>query len=127
MGDKADRIEQYIEQQRGDCRDNLLALKQRVSRSLDWRCQFDERPLAMIGVAFGGGALLATLLRGRSRSRSQTPLSDERSRHSGDSPWGPLKGAVIALAASKLIHFAEELLPGFEGEYRRAVAGRDSA
>jgi len=68
MGDKADRIEQYIEQQRGDCRDNMLELKQRVSRSLDWRCQFDERPLAMIGMAFGGGALLATLLRGRSRA-----------------------------------------------------------
>ena len=127
MGEKADRIDQYIEQQRGDCRDNMLELKQRVSRSLDWRSQFDERPLAMIGMAFGGGALLATLLRGRSRSRSQTPLSDERSSHSGTSPWGPLKAAVIGLAASKLMRFAAELLPGLEGDCRRAEAGRDSA
>ena len=88
MGEKADRIEQYIEQQRRDCQDNVLELKQRVSRSVDWRAQCEERPLTMIGIAFGGGVLLSTLLGRRSRSRSRRPLSDDPSSPSGDASFG---------------------------------------
>ena len=34
MGEKADRIEQYIEQQRRDCQDNVLELKSRSAGRL---------------------------------------------------------------------------------------------
>ena len=64
MGEKAARIERHIEQQRSDCRDNMIELKQRVGRSFDWRVQCEERPMTMVGAAFIGGVLLSTLVDG---------------------------------------------------------------
>ena len=57
MGEKAKRIESHIQQQRRECRANLLELKQKVRRSVDWRVQCEERPMTMVGIAVGGGPI----------------------------------------------------------------------
>lgn len=124
MGESADRIERYIAQQRLDCRDNVAELKQRVSRSVDWRAQCEVRPWTMVAFAVGGGILLSTLLGGPPESRPHEPLEGSTGGD-GDSHWGPLKGALNGLAATKLIGFAEELLPGFRNAYSEAGAGRN--
>jgi hypothetical protein len=145
VGEKANRIESHIEQQRRECRDNLLELKQKVRRSVDWRVQCEERPMTMVGIAVGGGALLSILMGRRSRSRSDTPSSVDRPGHFNDAPiprpdfesrtsrvyhdqnaagtWDILKGALLGLAATKLQGLVEELLPGFQEEYKKAEAG----
>ena len=145
MGEKANRIESHIEQQRRECRDNLLELKQKVRRSVDWRVQCEERPMTMVGIAVGAGALLSILMGGRSRSRSQKPSWVYRPSYFSDAPsprpdfeskasavyheqsaagtWDILKGALFGLAATKLQGLVEELLPGFQEEYKKAEAG----
>ena len=69
MGEKADLIERHIEQQRSEFGDNIIELKNKVRRSVDWRAQVEERPLTMLGLAFGAGLLLSVLLDGRSGYR----------------------------------------------------------
>ena len=128
MGEKAERIERHIEQQRSEARDNMLELKQKVERSFDWRAQVDERPLTMVGLAFGGGFLLSALLSARSpradfgRMSSEGYRAPEESSHSGT--WEILRGALIGLAATRLKEIVEELVPGFQDEYRKAEAAK---
>src|ERR1039457_4370277 len=55
-----------------------------VKRAVDWRVQFEERPMSMIGLAFGGGVLLSTLIGGRSRSRRTKPVDKQ-----GNASWDP--------------------------------------
>ena len=121
MGEKTDRIERYIQQQRRDCQENMFELKQKVRRSVDWRSHVEERPLAMVGIAFGGGVLLSTLLGAGGPSKSQQLSADDR-----PSRWGILRAALIAVAAAELKGFVEDLLPGFQEEYRKAEAGQRS-
>jgi hypothetical protein len=125
MGEKAERIERHIEQQRSEVRDNMLELKHKVRRSVDWRAQVDERPLTLVGLAFGGGFLLSAFLSARSSRpdfRSMSSDAHQESSHGGT--WEILRGAVIGLAATRLKEIVEELIPGFQEEYRRAEAGR---
>ena len=121
MGEKTDRIERYIQQQRRDCQDNMIELKQKVRRSVDWRSHVEERPLAMVGIAFGGGVLLSTLLGAGGPSKFQQRSPDDR-----PSRWAILRAALVAVAAAELKGFVEELLPGFQEEYRKAEAGQRS-
>jgi len=127
MGEKADRIEQHIQQQRHEFGDNVMELKQKVRRSFDWRAQVEERPLTMVGLAFGGGMVLSALLDGR-RGSSMPPLSSDAHRAyeagSQGGTWEILRGAVVGLAATKLKDVVEELLPGFQDEYRKAEANK---
>jgi hypothetical protein len=126
MGEKADRIEQHIQQQRDEFGENVMELKQKVRRSFDWRAQVDERPLTMVGLAFGGGVLLSALLDGK--RGSMPPLSSDMNRaYQAGGPggtWEILRGAVLGLAATKLKEVVEELLPGFQDEYRKAEASK---
>jgi len=128
MGEKAERIERHIEQQRSEVRDNMLELKQKVRRSFDWRAQVDERPLTMVGLAFGGGFLLSAILSATSSRPDFDRMSsgDYRTSHepSHGGTWEILRGAVIGLAATRLKEIVEELIPGFEAEYRKAETRR---
>ena len=122
MGEKADRIERHIEQERIDCQDNLMELKQRIGRTVDWRVQVGERPLTMMGLAFGGGVLLSALIGEVPRSRFPRPSSDEERMEVGT--WGVLQAALVGVATTKLKSLVEELLPGFQEEYKRAAVGK---
>jgi hypothetical protein len=127
MGEQAERIERRIEEQRGEVRDHLLEIQQKVSRSVDWRAQVDERPLTMVGLAFGAGCLVSVFLGARSRPAFKKMSSSDAHRASqprDGSTWETLRGALIGLATTRLREFAEELLPGFQEEYTKAEAGR---
>ncbi len=119
MGEGSSRIERHIQQERSDCRDNMIELKQKMARSVDWRVQCGERPLTMLGLAFGGGVLLSALIGGTRRSRRG---EGER----GGGAWDILKVALTGIAAARLTSVVEELLPGFQDEYRKAEARRSS-
>jgi hypothetical protein len=147
MGEKPDQIERHIYEKRNELGENINELQQKVKTAVDWRAQFDRRPLALVGVAFGGGLLLSMLIgRGRkshddssrwSRSRrwrresqrSEYGSSPERqqSDDKGPSAWANLRDAVIAIAGSKLSSLIEELVPGFTEQYRRRQTERRSS
>jgi hypothetical protein len=59
MGKTPDQIETQIETKRGDLRSNLEELEDKVKSVTDWRQQFRSNPGLMLGLAFGGGMLLA--------------------------------------------------------------------
>src|SRR5260370_17743847 len=64
MGETPDQIERHIYEKRNELGENIHELQQKVKTAVDWRAQFDRRPMTMMGLAFGGGLLLSMLFRG---------------------------------------------------------------
>jgi uncharacterized protein (UPF0305 family) len=59
MAEKPDSIKHEIEIQREALGDDLQRLQNRVRAVTNWRTWLDRKPLAALGIAFGGGLLLA--------------------------------------------------------------------
>ncbi len=70
MGQTASQIENHIENKRADLSSNLQELEYRVKSATDWRRQFQSRPAAFLGMAFGGGILLAAMTSSGRRRRT---------------------------------------------------------
>jgi hypothetical protein len=60
MGQTASQIENDIDNKRKNLGSNLQELESRIKSATAWRHQFRNRPLALLGMAFGGGVLLAS-------------------------------------------------------------------
>jgi hypothetical protein len=133
MGERSDQITRKIEQTRGELGENLQELESKVKDATDWRKQFQKNPLAMIGIAFGGGVFLSRVLGGSSRSHRRYRAREdweERRSPSADAgtkyemkkvadTWDNIKGALIGVAASKAKDFLREAVPGFHEEYSK--------
>src|ERR1700675_1465937 len=147
MGETSDQIERHIQKTRNDLGDNFSELKEKVKTAVDWRAQFEERPVTMMALAFGGGVLLSALLPSLRSSRRRTTSEDRRnappdrdaaghsikSRTASDDKasqtfdsWDALKGALVGIATSKLSGFIEDLLPGFKQEFTKAQTSESS-
>jgi hypothetical protein len=146
MGDTSDQIERHIQETLNDLSKNFNELQEKARTAVNWRAQFEERPMTMMALAFGGGILLSALLPSRrsyprrSSARSTNASSD---RHSSDIPfksrneyndngsspletWDAVKGALVGVATTKLSGFIEDLLPGFTQEFTKAQDGKNS-
>ena len=135
MAERSDQITRKIEQTRGELGANLNELEHKVRDVTDWRKQVQKSPLTMIGIAFGGGVLLARVLGGSSRGRRHYRLRDARDNgevsSSGDAAgtkhqlnraadtWDNIKGALIGVAAGKVQDFLRDAVPGFHEEYSK--------
>jgi Protein of unknown function (DUF3618) len=143
MGEKPDQIERHIYETRNELGENISELQEKVKTAVDWRAQFDQRPMLMIGLAFGGGLLLSALLTGRGNSRpssnkgshnrrkrearlSDYGAADSHERGEAKSTWDDIGGAVLAVAGSKLGSVIEEVLPGFQEHFKRRRQERNS-
>ena len=135
MGERSDEIEEQISRTREDLRDNLNELEDRVRGALDWRRQFEERPLTMLAAALGGGMLLATLIPGggngrrprayaeastRSEGRREAEARARKTEPESDGSLDTLKGAFMTVAASRIGGFLGQLLAGYRAETARA-------
>jgi ElaB/YqjD/DUF883 family membrane-anchored ribosome-binding protein len=65
MVQKTAAIRQHIEAQRAELGENLQFLEHRVRKAADWRTWVQERPLIMVGAAFGVGLLLSRFVGSR--------------------------------------------------------------
>jgi hypothetical protein len=141
MGDRTNEIERHIEEKRYELSENVSELRNKVKNAVDWRAQFEQRPLAMIGLAFGGGVLLSAVLPSVSRSNGKKYSNGylERISDSGTErrnellngsqksevlskaaqTFSGIKGALLAVGASKLTGYLEELVPGFGEHYKK--------
>jgi hypothetical protein len=146
MGETSDQIERHIQETRNDLGNNFSELKEKVKTAVDWRAQFEERPITMMALAFGGGVLLSALLpslrssrKRPSEGRRNAPPDRDAASHSTKSrtayddkasqtfdSWDALKGALVGVATSKLSGFIEDLLPGFKQEFTTAQTGKSS-
>jgi len=75
VGQTSGEIKDQIDQQREQLGQNLAQLEQKVKDSVDWRTQFEQRPMAGVGLAFGAGVLLSLLMPGGDSKSSEREWS----------------------------------------------------
>jgi hypothetical protein len=139
MGQTASQIESHIENKREDLGSNLRELEDKVKSVTDWHRQFKSRPLVFLGLAFGGGAVLASMVgRPSGPRRNSDHKTESRKNWTDTSPrtergpshamekataaWENLQGALVGIAATKVKDYADRFIPGFAEQYRRAEA-----
>jgi hypothetical protein len=137
MGEKSNQIERQIVVERGQLGQNLNELESKVQEITDWRMQFQKRPMLMIGVAAGGGLLLASMTGRRSRSRRH--YAEDRSEPSYEHRRGTelqknkaletfdtIKGAMIGVAANTFQDLLGQLIPGFREQFQKTAQEKRS-
>jgi hypothetical protein len=75
VGETADQIRDQIEAERQELGDNLEHLERKVRDTVNWRTQYDQHPMAMVGAAFAGGFVLSMMLGGGSKTEPATHRS----------------------------------------------------
>ena len=138
MGEKSEQIERTIESERGQLGSNLNELQARVEEATDWRVQFQKRPMLLMGVALGGGFVLASLTGRRPRRRRY--YAEERSPESYQHRRGTelqkskaletfdtIKGAMIGVAANTFKDWLSEAIPGFREQYQKTAVEKRSS
>lgn len=114
MGEKTDEIESQIREERAELRANLDELGDRVRSVTDWRRQFRNNPVLGVGLAFGGGLLLAAILRSPARDvPHHAPSGSASGRGPLSTAWETIQSALIGVAATKVTDVLTEFVPGF--------------
>ena len=127
MVSTADQIETHIYQTRDMLGSNIHELEEKVKSVTDWKHHFKNSPMTMIGIAFGGGVLLATMLSDGKRARSSpqerttyTPRSGtDRQKQKALETWDHIKDALVGVAATRFTDFVGEVVPGFSEHFQR--------
>jgi len=129
MDERPDQIEQHIASTRHELGHNLQELESKVKQAADWRTYYERNPMMMVGLAFGGGVLLASMMGGR---REAASYSSQMPRNAGyltgatqgnpvSETWQNLKAALIGLSGAKLRSILDEAIPGFGEHYDSAT------
>jgi len=138
MGEKADQIERRIEAERSELGQNLYELQAKVDEVTDWRAQFQKLPMVIIGAAFGGGLLLASMTGRKSRSRrysredgpGSSPIEHtrgtEQQKNRALETFDSIKGALIGVAANTVQDFLGELIPRFKKQLEQTAKAKES-
>jgi hypothetical protein len=133
------QIEEHIHSTRRKLGGNLRELEHRVKDATNWRVQFERRPWAFVGAAFGGGLLLSAVLGGRRRPppydrdrwSAAAPVSPSTvARHESSATteiWDRIKGGLIAAAGSHIGNIIGEVIPGFREHDRAAPVSSASS
>lgn len=136
MGQNSDQIERQIDVRRGELGQSLNELQAKVEQVTDWRAHFQKRPMVIIGAAFGGGLLLASMTGRRSRSRRHyredtQPLHASEHRRGTELQKGKaletfdsIKGALIGVAANTFKDLLGELIPGFRQQLEQTTRAK---
>jgi ElaB/YqjD/DUF883 family membrane-anchored ribosome-binding protein len=172
MGEATDPIRRDIERERHELEDNLEGIEAKVQQTAnqmqdrvedvqhqvqdkvedvqekfrdatDWRTQFNKRPMVGLLVAFGGGALLGSMLGGDDKDRDRSGYRGgqysyqpqyQTSQYQGysgsdggmhvgkqhmSSTFDNVKGALMGVAAAQLKNVLSDAVPGFADEYRQ--------
>jgi hypothetical protein len=132
MAERTDQIEQHIELTRYELGNNLHELEDKVKQAADWRTYYERNPIMMVGLAFGGGVLLASMAGGK-RERYDagfTPATRSAGYSTGNArrdpmsdTWRNMKAALIGLAGARVRNVLDEALPGFSEHYANVARG----
>jgi predicted alpha/beta-fold hydrolase len=146
MDERSDQIEEHINRTRGDLQKNVSELQDKVKGAFDWRAQFQERPLMMLGLALGGGMLAAAVVtrRGRRaryadygsrpswRANGRTEEVEPAYRSEGErraaslsESLGLVKGALMTSVASKVGGLLGQVLANYREQLRNARGRED--
>jgi len=136
--DKTSRqIETHIEHTRDKLGSNIQELEHKVKSATDWKKHFQNNPMTMLGIAFGGGVFLAAMLGNGKHHRAyatdrpeqtRTPhAGTDRQKHQALETWDNIKGALIGVAATRFKDFVGEVVPGFGEHFQRTVEQKKKA
>jgi hypothetical protein len=124
--DETREIEAHIDRTRERLGSHLKELGDKVDAATDWREHFQAHPRVFLGAAFAGGAALAIALHARPpRSFVDDAGSSPFTVEAGPAQaqvlelWDNIKGALIGVAAARVMNFLGELVPDFDEHYRR--------
>jgi len=117
---------------------NVYDLQSKVEEFTDWRAQFQKRPMVMMGVALGGGLLLASVSRRRSSSRRYYAdgradegqlrrRGTELQKNKALETFDTIKGALIGVAANTFQDFLGQLIPGFREQFQKTAQEKRSS
>lgn len=67
MDERTGQIVEELFEERQRLGDNIAELERKVRAATTWRAYFERRPWTALGLAVGGGLLLAALFTSRSR------------------------------------------------------------
>jgi hypothetical protein len=133
MAERPDQIARHIESTRSELGSNLHELEDKVRQEADWKTHFERNPMTLLGLAFGGGVLLGSMIGGPSRRPVVAPREYQNGKPSGGTlntqlseSWGMLKGALIGLAGEKVRDALNEALPGFAEHYDKIERGNSA-
>lgn len=137
MGENSNQIEREIQAERGQLGRNLNDLQSKVEEVTDWRTHFNKRPITMIGVALGGGLLLASMTGRRSKPRRSyaEPRSNGENEHRRGTEIqkgkaletvDTIKGALIGVAANTFQDFLGQVVPGFREQFEKTTREKSS-
>ncbi len=133
MGERPDQIARHIESTRSELGSNLHELEDKVRHEADWKTHFERNPMTLLGLAFGGGVLLAAMIASSSRRAVMARPDYLNGKPSGESlntqlseNWGTLKGALIGLAGEKVRDALNAALPGFAEHYDKIERGNSA-
>lgn len=129
MGARIEQLEQRLARRREELGDDLETLATRARILTDWRAQVDAHPLAAIGIAAGGGMLLAVLLSPPRRQRltgAHEALRSHEPHPAGTGLLGHIRAAIGAVATATAVELLTETIPGFHEYFRKGApaAGR---
>lgn len=136
MGETSNQIEREIRVERTQLDRNLDDLQSKVEEVTNWRAQFQKRPMVMIGVAIGGGLLLASVAGRRSRRYHTNARADEGQPHRRGTElqkykaletFDTIRGALIGVAANTLQGFLGQLIPSFREQFQKTAEEKRSA
>ena len=126
MGETTNQIEAQIESARDNLGSNFIELERKVKSVTDWKQHFQTKPMTMLGMSFGAGILLATMMGGRRSRRTERRLSaseshvgTENQKHKAIEAWDNIKGALLGVAATRFKDFVGEVVPGFHEQFHR--------
>ena len=118
MGQTTERIESEIREERDRLRTNLDELGDRVRSATDWRRQFRDNPALGLGLAFGAGLLLASLLRPTAARPAQYAQRPEAAHGQPLNAWGAIERTLVGVVTGALL----DLVPAFRAHSRESRA-----
>lgn len=128
MGESIQQIEAHIENTREALGTNLHELERRVDAATDWTQHFRNRPWIILGAAFAGGVLVASvstekLGRGFARSNvaSAVPARSSSQKEHLFETWEHIKSGLMGVVTARVTNYIAELIPGFREEYGNAA------
>jgi len=144
MGESTSQIEWDIASERNALGRNLHELESKAKSLTNWRTYYRNHPLAMIGIALGGGLVLGAVTAVSARSTRQygtyreadtsypdtsypdpsypaasrlSSATTARVRRQVGDTWDHIADALLGVASAKAIEFVSEMIPGFRDEY----------
>jgi hypothetical protein len=137
MGENSNQIEREIQAERGQLGRNLNDLQSKVEEVTDWRTHFNKRPITMMGVALGGGLLLASMTgrrpkrvrnytEGRSSGENEHRRGTEIQKGKALETVDTIKGALIGVAANRFQDFLGQVVPGFREQFEKTTREKSS-